>query len=89
MALHGLPAVRVTKTVYMWPGIRVIGYGKTRPVLVLGRNTPGFQEGPTYMIFFAGGLPGTGRSRREAKPGAKSNSARRQSGNFLLRDEQR
>src|SRR5258706_8930989 len=62
---------RVTKTIYIWPGIRVIGYGKTRPVLVLGRDTPGFQEGPTYMIFFAGGLPGTGRSRREAKPGAK------------------
>ena len=62
---------RVTKTIYMWPGIRVIGYGKTRPVLVLGRNTPGFQEGPTYMIFFVGGLPGTGRSRREAKSGAK------------------
>ncbi len=30
---------RVTKTIYMWPGIRVIGYGETRPVLVLGRNT--------------------------------------------------
>ncbi len=62
---------RVTRTIYTWPGIRVIGYGKTRPVLVLGRNTPGFQEGPTYMIFFAGGLPGTGRSLREAKSGAK------------------
>src|SRR5690349_5411481 len=37
---------RVTRTIYLWPGIRVIGYGKTRPVLVLGRNTPGFQEGP-------------------------------------------
>jgi len=62
---------RVTKTIYVWPGIRVIGYGKTRPVLVLGRDTPGFQEGPTYMIFFAGGLPGTGRSRREVKSDAK------------------
>ena len=62
---------RVTRTIYTWPGIRVIGYGKTRPVLVLGRNTPGFQEGPTYIIFFAGGLPGTGRSLREAKSGAK------------------
>src|SRR5258707_14513432 len=62
---------RVTKTIYIWPGIRVIGYGKTRPVLVLGRDTPGFQEGPTYMIFFAGGLPGTGRSRRGTKPRAK------------------
>ena len=70
---------RVTKTIYMWPGIRVIGYGKTRPVLVLGRDTPGFQEGPTYMIFFAGGLPGTGRSRREAKPGEYRTAAARRS----------
>jgi hypothetical protein len=62
---------RVTKTMYIWPGIRVIGYGKTRPVLVLGRNTPGFQKGPTYIVFFAGGLPGTGRSRRDAKAGEK------------------
>jgi sugar lactone lactonase YvrE len=49
---------RLTKTIYIWPGIRVIGYGETRPVLVLGANTPGYQQGPTYMIFFAGGRPG-------------------------------
>ena len=39
---------RLTRTIYIWPGIRVIGYGKTRPVLVLGANTPGYQEGPAY-----------------------------------------
>jgi sugar lactone lactonase YvrE len=50
---------RVTRTIYIWPGIRVIGYGKTRPVIVLGANTQAFQSGPTYMIFFAGGRPGT------------------------------
>jgi hypothetical protein len=48
---------RLSRTIYIWPGIRVIGYGSTRPVLVLGANTPGFQQGPTYMIFFAGGRP--------------------------------
>src|SRR4029077_10785653 len=48
---------RVSKTIYIWPGIRVIGYGATRPVLVLAANTPGFQQGPSYMIFFAGGRP--------------------------------
>ena len=48
---------RISRTIYIWPGIRVFGYGATRPVLVLGANTLGFQEGPAYMIFFAGGRP--------------------------------
>ena len=48
---------RLSRTIYIWPGIRVIGYGATRPVLVLAANTPGFQQGPSYMIFFAGGRP--------------------------------
>jgi hypothetical protein len=55
---------RITRTVYIWPGIRVIGFGKNRPVLVLGANTPGYQQGPTYMVFFAGGRPGFDPSRR-------------------------
>jgi len=53
---------RISKTIYIWPGIRVIGYGETRPVFVLGANTPGYQQGPAYMIFFAGGRPGSDRS---------------------------
>ena len=52
---------RLTKTVYVPVGTRVIGYGKTRPVFVLGANTPGFQEPGLgwpfglgkYMIHFA------------------------------------
>jgi len=48
---------RLTRTVYIWPGIRLIGFGKTRPVFVLGPNTPAFQNGPSYMIFFAGRRP--------------------------------
>ncbi len=50
---------RITKTIFVWPSVRVIGYGPTRPVLVLGKNTPGYQEGMGYMVFFAGGGPGT------------------------------
>jgi sugar lactone lactonase YvrE len=47
---------RLTKTVYVWPGVRLIGYGASRPVLSLGANTPGFQEGTgRYMLFFSGG----------------------------------
>lgn len=56
---------RITNTIYIWPSIRVIGYGATRPTLVLPANTPGFSD-PTsekIMIFFAGG---TGRRRRGA-----------------------
>jgi hypothetical protein len=50
---------RVTKTIYIWPGIRLIGFGATRPVFVLAANTIGFQEGPAYMVFFAGSRPGS------------------------------
>src|ERR1019366_5518068 len=59
---------RITKTIYVWPSIRVIGYGPTRPILYLGKNTPGFQEGMGYMVFFAGGRPGHQRPR----PGSQS-----------------
>jgi sugar lactone lactonase YvrE len=63
---------RVTKTIYIWPGIRVIGYGATRPVVVLGASTPGYQQGPTYMIFFAGGRPGKDRTGGESGAGANA-----------------
>ena len=47
---------RLTKTVYVWPSIRIIGYGATRPVLVLAPDTPGFQDpnAERQMVFFAG-----------------------------------
>src|ERR1039457_5371825 len=53
---------RLTKTVNIWPGIRVIGYGAARPVFLLAENTPGYQDpaAERYMIFFAGGRPGAG-----------------------------
>jgi len=63
---------RVTQTIYVWPGIRIFGYGKTRPVIVLGANTAGFQQGPQYMIFFAGGRPGKSSAKQtppDASPG--------------------
>jgi sugar lactone lactonase YvrE len=49
---------RVTRTIYVWPGVRVIGYGANRPVFVLRNNTPGYQQGIGYMFFFTGGRPG-------------------------------
>jgi hypothetical protein len=56
---------RITHTVYVWPGIRVIGYGAHRPVMLLAANTPGFQHDLGYMFFFAGGRPSQ-RGRRTA-----------------------
>src|SRR6202167_3911198 len=64
---------RVTRTIYIWPGIRLIGFGATRPTLVLAASTPGYQHGPTYMVFFAGGRPsqdkGDGAIPPDASPG--------------------
>lgn len=53
---------RITRTIYIWPGVRLIGVGATRPVLVLGEKTPGFQDESheKLMVFFAGARPGSG-----------------------------
>jgi hypothetical protein len=52
---------RLGTTVYVWEGIRLIGYGEHRPVFVLGRDTPGFQQGTGhYMIAFADRRPPAG-----------------------------
>ena len=70
---------RITRTIYVWPAIRVIGYGAVRPVLLLGRSTPGYQDPgqENYMVFFAGGRPGAGRGA----PGqAAANQQPRRSG---------
>ncbi|MGA2909147.1 MAG: glycosyl hydrolase family 28-related protein [Terracidiphilus sp.] len=48
---------RLTHTVYLWPGVRLIGYGETRPVFVLADNTPGFQSGVGVMFMFTGASP--------------------------------
>src|SRR5271170_491920 len=60
---------RLTKTIYIWPGIRLIGFGTVRPTFVLGANTPGFQQGPAYMMFFAGGGPNSNATPVDANPG--------------------
>lgn len=48
---------RLTRTVYVWPGIRVFGYGATRPLFYLAPNTPGFQTGMGVMVIFTGLAP--------------------------------
>ena len=50
---------RVTRTIYVGPGVRLIGYGAKRPVFVLANGTAGFQQGIGCMFFFVGRrLPG-------------------------------
>jgi hypothetical protein len=46
---------RLTRTLVVPIGVRVFGTGPTRPVLVLGDNTPGFQDGVSTLIVFSGG----------------------------------
>jgi sugar lactone lactonase YvrE len=48
---------RITRTIYVWPGVRIIGYGAHRPVFVLPDNTPGYQNDLGYMFMFAGARP--------------------------------
>jgi sugar lactone lactonase YvrE len=54
----------ITKTIYVPTAIRLIGYGKTRPVFILGQNAPGFQTPAAgdkgqgqYMFWFTSNLP--------------------------------
>ncbi|MGN6374008.1 MAG: glycosyl hydrolase family 28-related protein [Sphingomonas sp.] len=52
-----LPAgrYRITRSILVPQGMRLYGVGATRPVLVLGPNTPGFQHGVSNMVIFTGG----------------------------------
>ncbi|TWI69830.1 pectate lyase-like protein [Pseudoduganella lurida] len=45
---------RVTRSILVPLAVRVYGIGKTRPVLVLGANTPGYQKGVASMVIFTG-----------------------------------
>ena len=49
---------RISRTIFVWPGVRVFGIGATRPVLVLGDDTPGFQRGIANMVIFTGAARG-------------------------------
>ena len=50
---------RISHSLFVWPAVRVFGVGSTRPVLVLGNNTPGFQKGLGTMVVFTGARRGT------------------------------
>ena len=54
---------RLTRTIYVWPGVRLFGYGAARPVFVLAANTPGFQKGVGVMAMFTGARGGRAGGR--------------------------
>jgi hypothetical protein len=66
----------ISKTIYIPQAIRLIGYGKNRPLIVLQKNAPGFQAGDTadkgnakYMFWFTSSLPQPGQPVRDANAG--------------------
>lgn len=55
---------KIRKTIYIPAAVRLIGYGKTRPVFILSKSSPGFQSADAtdkgqgrYMFWFTSGLP--------------------------------
>jgi sugar lactone lactonase YvrE len=45
---------RITRSILLRSGVRVFGVGKTRPVIVLADDTPGFGSGIAAMVAFTG-----------------------------------
>lgn len=65
----------ITKTIYIPTAIRLIGYGEKRPLIVLAKNSPGFQAADTtdkglakYMFWFISGYGRDGQGIRDATP---------------------
>lgn len=58
----------IDETIYVWRGIRLIGYGSSRPVFVLPESTKGYQEPSVkYCFHFCDAKPDTGESIVDAK----------------------
>jgi hypothetical protein len=49
---------KISRSVLIWPAVRLFGTGRKRPVLVLADNTPGFQKGVGSMVVFTGARRG-------------------------------
>jgi Pectate lyase superfamily protein/SMP-30/Gluconolactonase/LRE-like region len=45
---------RVSRTIYLPPSVRMIGWGAQRPVIILGDNTPGYDKGIAAVVMFTG-----------------------------------
>ncbi|MDB5456313.1 MAG: SMP-30/Gluconolaconase/LRE domain protein [Caulobacter sp.] len=61
---------RISKTLFLWPGVRLFGVGATRPLILLGDKTPGFQKGLANMVIFAGATRDASRRVPFPPPGS-------------------
>jgi hypothetical protein len=61
---------RISKTLFLWPGVRVFGVGATRPLILLADKAPGFQKGVANMLIFAGAKPDPSRRVPFPPPGS-------------------
>ena len=66
----------ISKTIYIPASIRLIGYGKNRPLIVLKKSSPGFQEADLkdkgrarYMFWFTSSVPDSTGTIRDAGAG--------------------
>ena len=66
----------ISKTIYVPQGIRLIGYGTNRPLIVLKKNAPGFQQPDSadkgkakYMFWFIHSVPKSGEPVGDAGAG--------------------
>lgn len=59
----------ISKTIYVPGAVRLIGYGKNRPEIILEKNTPGYQDEQNYMIWFTSGLVNEDRKPNDAGAG--------------------
>lgn len=67
---------RISKTIYVPNAVRLIGYGKNRPVIYLAKNSPGYQQEvvadkgkANYMFWFTGSIVRPGSEPRDAGAG--------------------
>jgi len=61
---------RISRTIFLWPGVRMFGVGVVRPRILLGDATPGFQKGVANMVIFAGAKPDPTRRVPFPPPGS-------------------
>lgn len=59
----------ISKTIHVWKGIRLIGYGNRRPEFILRKNTPGFSTDTKYLFHFVSDRPAPGSPIQDANAG--------------------
>jgi len=67
---------KISRTIYIPMAVRLIGYGRKRPLIFLAKNSPGFQQPvetdkgkDSYMFWFTSGVVEEGRPPRDAGAG--------------------